>query len=141
MAPSQKIPGTCRLGLKHGRVSKEGLNITLKPKKSHPWSLGCLRDISNMSHHTALCRDFIGQFVRRGAIWPPRMVNRVKHSFFLIKNLSAHMALKVFLISPINWTQKFLCRFFLLLLCTNQMQPIKISIISITAIEVFMQTI
>ena len=31
--PSQKIPGTCRLGLKHGRVSKEGLNITLKPKK------------------------------------------------------------------------------------------------------------
>ena len=33
--PSQKIPGTCPLGLKHGRVSKGGLNITLKPKKSH----------------------------------------------------------------------------------------------------------
>ena len=53
-----KILGTSRLGLEHDRVSKGGLNITLKPKKYHPWTLGCLRDITNMTRKTTLCHDF-----------------------------------------------------------------------------------
>ena len=34
--PLQKIPRTCQVGLKHGGVSKGGLNITLNPKKVPP---------------------------------------------------------------------------------------------------------
>ena len=58
MAPRQKIPRTCQVGLKRGRVSKGGLNITFNPKKSNPRSSGCLRHNLKMSRQTALRRDF-----------------------------------------------------------------------------------
>ena len=56
--PRQKIPRTCQVGLKRGRVSKGGLNITFNPKKSNPRSSGCLRHNLKMSRQTALRRDF-----------------------------------------------------------------------------------
>ena len=68
MAPYPKIPWTCQVGLKNGRISKGGLNITLNPTKSHPrysresfhlpGSSGCLRDNLKMSRRTALRHDF-----------------------------------------------------------------------------------
>ena len=54
--PCQKI--SCQVGLKHGRISKGGLNITFNPKKSHPRSSGCLRENLKMLRQTALRYDF-----------------------------------------------------------------------------------
>ena len=56
--PPHKIPGTCSLGLGHGRVSQGGLCITLIAKNSHPRSSRCLRDILYMSRQNAIRRDF-----------------------------------------------------------------------------------
>ena len=44
--------------MKHDRVSKVGLNITLDPKKPHQRSSGCVRRDLEMSLQTALRHDF-----------------------------------------------------------------------------------
>jgi hypothetical protein len=58
MAPLPKIPGKCPLGLKLGRVPREGLNITFKPKKSQPSTYGCHKGIMKIAPKIAFCRDF-----------------------------------------------------------------------------------